>query len=66
MINHYQKWPRQSYPGMENPHAKLTKEDVGYIRAYHHVSAKRLANAYGVTVATIHNIRAYRTWKHVD
>ena len=51
-----------------NPHrpAKLTVEQVSYIRANPHGKpAWRLAEQFQVHVRTIENIRSFRTWVNV-
>jgi hypothetical protein len=50
--------------GEGNSQAKLTKDDVLYIRA-NIIDKKELANKYGVSVATIYDIIKGRSWKHI-
>ena len=50
--------------GERNAMAKLTTEDVKAIRADTR-SSYQIANDFGVTAATIRQIRQRRSWKHV-
>ena len=45
--------------------SRLTADDVRAIRSQHDTSAPELAARYGVTVATIYQIRSRHTWKHI-
>lgn len=45
--------------------AKLTEEDVKYIRSSD-LTARVLAEQYGVIIGTIHDIRQRVTWRHVQ
>lgn len=52
----------------QNPSAKLSREDVIYIRfvlLYLGVSRREIASRYGVTKGTIDHIAKKRTWKNV-
>ena len=50
--------------GEKNPRAKLTWEEVEEIRARRDAcSQKELAEAFGVSVATINQILVHRTWR---
>jgi len=55
---------RQLSRGGGNVHSKLDEAAVRAIRRSTR-SATEEAEARGVTVVSIHNIRARRTWKHV-
>jgi len=51
-----------------NPHrpCKLSAGQVAEIRANRYgLTAKRLAEQYGVHIRTIENIRSYWSWRHV-
>lgn len=52
--------------GTKNGRAKLTEEDVRYIKQTNIKSGTALANYFGVTRKVIYNIRAGNTWKHVS
>jgi hypothetical protein len=52
------------HTGELNPKAKLTEEDVRWIRQLG-ASAVSLARCFDVTPESIRNIRAHRTWAHV-
>ena len=52
--------------GEKCPWAKLTKEDVLYIRAHPQESILDLANKFGVAKSTIYDVRNYRTWKNIS
>lgn len=46
------------------PWAKLTKNDVLFIRAHPEIDEWDLADVLNVSVSTIHSIRIYRSWKN--
>ena len=46
------------------PWAKLTEEDVEYIRRSSSTNAKDLANEFNVSISTIKDVRLGRTWKY--
>lgn len=46
--------------------AKLTEDQVRFIRANPLTSGKSLAERFGVSEATIGDIQSMRTWKHLD
>lgn len=50
--------------GENCPWAKLTQEDVDFIRTHREISAKELAAKYGVAVATVRSARNGNSWKH--
>jgi len=52
-------------PGESHNMAKLTNEDVLYIRASVDALQKDLASRYKVSVPTISNIQNNKTWKHL-
>jgi len=55
-----------SRKGELNGRAKLTEEDVRYIRSVIHAETDRaLAEQFGVSQDSIRNIRLRRTWRHV-
>jgi len=49
--------------GESNCKAKLTKEDVEYIRSHPEIKAEYLAAKFGVHFSTIHNVVSGRTWR---
>ena len=54
--------------GMQMPHSRLTDNDVIAIRAMRRLQGdkvNKVAGQYDVSVATIYNIRARRSWKHI-
>lgn len=50
-------------PGNKSPHAKLTWDDVHFIREHAELRKSDLAKKYGVTVACISKIRNNESWK---
>ena len=50
--------------GEDCPWAKLTKNDVLFIRAHPEIDEWDLADVLNVSVSTIHGIRTYRSWKN--
>lgn len=61
------KWRAGVYDGIRgegNVNAKLTEEAVGEIRRSDEC-LKVLAERYGVSMATIHNVQKYIVWKHL-
>ena len=52
-------------PGESHNMAKLSNEDVLYIRASLDCLQKDLAAHYGVAIPTISNIQSNKTWKHL-
>lgn len=50
--------------GEDCPWAKLTKNDVLFIRAHPEIDEWDLADVLNVSVSTIHSIRIYRSWKN--
>lgn len=55
--------------GVEHYCAKLSEDDVRYIRQNYRpkvVGLKQLADRFGVGITAIHSITSGRTWKHVD
>ncbi len=58
-----------SHPGESNPWAKLTDDDVRAIRArysFRKVTAKMLAEEYGVSAGNIKRILQRKAWTHLD
>jgi hypothetical protein len=58
-----------SHPGERNPWAKLTDDDVRSIRArysFRKITAKMLAEEYGVTTVNIQRIIWRKSWAHLD
>jgi hypothetical protein len=55
---------RDTIIGAKNCKAKLSNEDVIYIRNCG-IETKHLAVKYGVTKHSINNIKTKRTWKHI-
>jgi hypothetical protein len=53
---------RSGFVGERNQHAKLTKEDVIYIRGSS-MSGRKLASVYGVSEACISEARSGKKWK---
>jgi hypothetical protein len=53
-----------SMPGSLNPRAKLTEQDVRYIRLSSDTHAS-LGRRFGVSEVTVHDIRARKLWKSV-
>ena len=56
--------------GEDNPAARLTEDDVRFIREHHksgdpQFGTKALANHYHVSDTTIRNIVNFKTWKNV-
>ena len=63
--------------GEDLPQSKLTEDDVRLIRQAHaealaeikrlqqHVSARALAEKFGVHVRTIEKVLSYQSWRHV-
>ena len=43
--------------------AKLTKEQVNFIRNHPEISSKEISNIFDVTQITVRDIRNYRSWK---
>ena len=64
-INHFQKWPKNSYPGSKNPNAKLSEADVKEIRRSD-LSLEELASHFKIHVQTIKKIKQRKTWTHVE
>ena len=62
-------WQRnKNHDGTNNPHHKLTEDDVLRIRAeYDHntETLQEIADRYGVTSVTIRNIGTRKTWQHL-
>ena len=52
--------------GEKNNHAKLTIEQVRAIRLNEMSTIAELAQKYGVCTSNIYQIKAYKTWKHVQ
>lgn len=52
-------------PGESHNMAKLSNEDVLYIRASLDCLQKDLASRYSVSIPTISNIQNNKTWKHL-
>ena len=50
--------------GKDCPYSKLTLEDVEYIRMHDALSSTYLADKFGVSRATINDVKKYRTWKN--
>ncbi len=50
--------------GELDPQAKLTEEEAWAIRKSRGWSAARIGEKYGVSKATVHDIRNGRTWRH--
>ena len=62
------KGRQASLPGEENPNSKLTEADVINIRAiarYCDITAKRIAEIYGLEHSTITKVIRRSSWKHV-
>ena len=52
--------------GEKCPWAKLTEQDVIFIRTHLEYTNNQLANQFNVSRATIRDIRNYRTWKTTE
>lgn len=50
--------------GEDCPWAKLSQKDVDFIRTHREISAKELAEKYGVAVTTVRSVRNGDSWKH--
>lgn len=54
--------------GERHPNAKLNENQVAEMREHladAHMSRKQIANLYDVSLTTVHNIEARKTWNHV-
>lgn len=51
--------------GSRNGHSKLTEDRVHRLRAAGRPEYEQLAEEFGITVATIHDVVARRTWSHI-
>lgn len=51
--------------GEQNWNAKLTENDVRFIRANPHASATALGRRFGVSRSTIDKTREFRMWRHI-
>lgn len=51
--------------GSRNGHSKLTEDRVNILRAASRPEYDELAEQFGITVATIHDVVARRTWRHI-
>ena len=49
--------------GEKCPWAKLTQNDVEYIRAHPEMSRKELAEKFGVAASTVSSVVCFRSWK---
>lgn len=49
-----------------HPFAKLTRQQVSFIKAHDEISSGELAKLFGVTRSTINAIRKGKTWKTVE
>lgn len=56
---------KESATGENNSQAKLSEEDVKYIRNNYNNNAPRLALTYNVSTATIYDIINRRSWTHI-
>jgi len=56
----------RSAKGIKNSQAKLTEDDVKSIRNYSNTSLKKIASIFGVSIGTISDVRAKKTWQHLD
>jgi hypothetical protein len=56
----------RSAKGERNGRAKLTEDDVRFIRSDNEHSVCQLAKMFNVDHKTIRNIKNYKTWKHVS
>lgn len=51
--------------GERNGHSKLTNDRVQRLRSAARHEYEALAEKFGITVATIHDVVARRTWRHI-
>lgn len=68
IITHYVLWEKPDHwytPGQVGPTAKLTEDDVRYIRTSSEKGAD-LAAKFGVTRFAISNVKTRKTWAHVE
>ena len=57
---------RETYPNGEQVHnSLLNDESVKFIRSHPEKTLKELGQMFGVHLGTIHNVRKYKTWKHL-
>jgi hypothetical protein len=66
--NHSRNVLGKHFRGETNPQAKLTEEDVIYIRKAHSdgvLTQTKLARKYNVSHATIHSVVYRKTWTHI-
>ena len=63
----YQQWAAKANAkrGNELPQSRMTPASVREVRQSGHLTAKQLADKFGVHYRTIEKIRAYETWGHV-
>lgn len=57
-----------SLPGIKNPRAKLTEDNVREIRKIRkttNTSLKMLAKKFNVSITVIHHVEIGKTWRHV-
>lgn len=47
-------------------HAKLTEENVKYIRTHSNIPNVIFAEKFNVSIGTISDVKNYKTWKHIS
>lgn len=57
-------WDLMQRKGTDNPAAKLTDDQVREIRSSSE-PRRRIAERYGIALASVYNIRSRRTWGHL-
>jgi hypothetical protein len=65
-IKHGYQFGRISAAGARNGNSLLTDEGVLAIRGAAKVEYRELAQQLGISLATVRDVAAYRTWKHIE
>ena len=60
-----QKGRHADQKGIKSVHAKLTENDVKWIRANSNLNSKDLGAKFGVSGASINDVKKYRSWTHI-
>lgn len=51
--------------GSKNSQAKITEEDVKWIRSHSHLTKEELAKKFNVSISTIYGILSRKNWNHI-
>ena len=57
------------YRGTKHHWSKISDADVRVIRklyAYKHMTQDRIANMFGIIPSTVHCVKSYKSWRHID